>query len=490
MPEHKVLLVEDQKSPMRVLRDVLKKEGFQVIVVTSAFDALDELNTEGTDALISAIRLPDMSGCQLSALLRSSRPTETLPIMLVADKGDEKDFWFRAAQASSIVDFREVEFDEGKTIATLKKLLDEAAKKAPPFDKVDDRNVVSGEYGGSDVLRSQRHLMQALLVDRTVASFCRGLIESMDDRAEFMRRFFTFLERTFQADLIGLIYNDPATPWGMYQVKPTVAKPSFEETVGNASKIVEMRANQRMIVSCELQDQGNDIKMTEVLPIRMGGPQVVGALLFGWSGKGVVLDELAKETLAQLKLHMQSVMRVLQHRQEVQALQQQQQYWSSTDQVTGLYNLEFLMGFLNQQLLFSNRHGLPVGVIIVDVDNFLQFNTNLGTEVGDKVLQNIAQKLSTIVRSSDLVARYAGDQFAVVLPNSDIEGAKLVGEKLRAGVEGLQVAGLNGHNLKVTISVGCAEFDKTRDINPETVLRDAKLALGRAKEKGRNCVAV
>ncbi len=488
MPEQKILLVEDQKTPMRVLRDALKKQGYDVIVVTTAFDALDELNMEGAHGVIAAVKLPDMTGCELSALLRSSRATETLPIILVAEKGDEKDFWFRAAQPSAVVDYREVEFDEAKTLTTLKKLLDEAAKKAPPFDKVDDSAVVSGEYSGSDLIRSQRNLISGLLVDRAVATYCRGLIESMDDRVEFMRRFFTFLEKTFQADLIGLIFNDPVAPWGMYQVKPTVARSSFEENVLNAAKIVEMRANQRMIVSCDLQEKGTEVKVTEVLCIRMGGPQVVGALLLGWpTGQGD-LDDLSKETLGQLKLHMQSVMRVLQHRQEVQALQQQQQYWSSTDQITGLYNLEFLMGFLNQQLLFSNRHGLPVGVIIVDVDNFLQFNTNLGTEIGDRVLQNVAQKLSTIVRSSDLVARYAGDQFAVVLPNSDLEGAKLVGEKLRAGVESLQVPGVNG-GYKVTISVGCAEFDKTRDINPETVLRDAKLALGRAKEKGRNCVA-
>lgn len=489
MPEQKVLLVEDQKSPMRVLRDALKKEGLQVTVVTSAFDALDELNTEGADAVIAAIKLPDMSGCQLSALLRASRATENLPIILVADKGDEKDYWLRAAHASSVVDYREVEFDEVKTVTNLKKLLDEAAKKPRPFELAEDHSILPGEYAGADLVRSQQSLVGALLIDRSVASFCRGLIESMDDRVEFMRRFFTYLEKTFQADLIGLVFNDPAAPWGMYQVKPAISKTSFEETVTNAAKIVEMRANQRMIVSNELAETGGDIKMTEVLTIRMGGPQVVGALLFGWT-ESRTLDDLAKETLSQLRLHMQSVMRVLQHRQEVQALQQQQQYWSSTDQVTGLYNLEFLMGFLNQQLLFSNRHGLPVGVIIVDVDNFLQFNTELGTEAGDRVLQNIAQKLSTVVRSSDLVARYAGDQFAVVLPNSDLEGAKLVGEKLRSSIEILPIAGLNGHNLKVTISVGCAEFDKTRDINPETVLRDAKLALGRAKEKGRNCVAV
>jgi two-component system cell cycle response regulator len=169
-------------------------------------------------------------------------------------------------------------------------------------------------------------------------------------------------------------------------------------------------------------------------------------------------------------------------------LHSREAYRASIDSLTGLYNLEFLVGFLQQQLLFSFRQRLPVGMAIVDVDNFSKINETYGYEVGDSVLTNVANRILNLTRSSDLIARYGGDQFAVVLPNTDISGARVLAEKIRSEMEIVNFGQDDGKGPKVTVSVGCANFNM-EDLNPETILRDAKLALRRAKEAGRNQIA-
>jgi diguanylate cyclase (GGDEF)-like protein len=86
-----------------------------------------------------------------------------------------------------------------------------------------------------------------------------------------------------------------------------------------------------------------------------------------------------------------------------------------------------------------------------------------------------------------LIARYGGDEFAVVLPNTDVAGARILAEKVRTEVEQLGFVKGGRKGPHVTVSVGCSHFNM-EDLNPETILRDAKLALQKAKEAGRNCV--
>ncbi len=485
MPEQKILLVQDENSPMLTLKSGLAKNGFTVITCTSGFDALDELRSEVGDLVISSVTLPDMNGFQLSSLIKSATLTNAIPVVVVGTREEIEDsFWKRASLSDLIFERIDVEFDEEKAIAQITHLM-----SANTWHKtcLVDTPLIPADLSGSDLVRSYRKMFAHQIMERSVNHLTRSLLEAVNSRVEFMSKFFGYMNRLFGCEITGLMVADQTTPWGIYEISGSVNKSGFEKVISSTNTELQLSEEPRLIIHGDVAEKGTTIKTFEILAVHGVQGETLGAVILGWTTKPT-LDDSMKTLAGMLKAQMMPVFKALFDLQRIQLLTQQQAYSSSVDPITGLYNLEFLNGFLQQQLLFSKRQKLPVGLILLDIDRFLELNSQFGADVGDMVLTTVAKRVGINVRSSDLVARYSGDQLAVVLPNTDLPGSKIVAEKLRAEVEQLTWQRFGDKTLVVTASIGCAAFN-LEDVNPETILRDAKLALNAAKEAGRNNVA-
>jgi diguanylate cyclase (GGDEF)-like protein len=162
---------------------------------------------------------------------------------------------------------------------------------------------------------------------------------------------------------------------------------------------------------------------------------------------------------------------------------------SIRDSLTGLFNRRYLDEFLNQEIHQATRNQYSVGIIMIDIDHFKQFNDTLGHDAGDFVLQEIGKLLKNIIRASDVACRYGGEEMTLILPESSLEDTYLKAEKVREAIAELKL-NYEGKNIEgLTASFGVACFPD-QGITGNSVIQAADAALYRAKAAGRNQVIV
>jgi two-component system cell cycle response regulator len=159
-----------------------------------------------------------------------------------------------------------------------------------------------------------------------------------------------------------------------------------------------------------------------------------------------------------------------------------------TDQLTGLFNRRFLMSQLTPLVLRAAKGGESVALIIADIDYFKRINDSFGHDVGDEVLKEFASRLATNFRPMDVVCRYGGEEFVIIMPNTRADYAALIAERLRRHVAGSPFPVRAGkERIDVTVSLGVSATALATD-TAETLIKRADTALYRAKELGRNRV--
>lgn len=160
----------------------------------------------------------------------------------------------------------------------------------------------------------------------------------------------------------------------------------------------------------------------------------------------------------------------------------------STDTLTGLHNYRYFTEVILKEIERSQRTGLPTTLMMLDADHFKGINDQWGHETGNQALQLIATSIQNNVRQLDLACRYGGEEFAVILPSTDIATSIQVAERIRQAIENAHI--MSGENcIKLTISIGISSYaGKRNDDNWHKLVERADQELYRAKEQGRNQV--
>ncbi len=154
-----------------------------------------------------------------------------------------------------------------------------------------------------------------------------------------------------------------------------------------------------------------------------------------------------------------------------------------TDGLTGLYNHRFIFERLEEETAKVSRYGRPLSLIMIDIDNFKRVNDTFGHRFGDEVIQSVSHAIMANIRKTDIAGRYGGEEFLVLLPETDVKAARVVAEKIRNTVSQLRFA---DPHVSVTVSAGVAEAEKSETYESLINRADAKLYL--AKRNGKNRV--
>ena len=159
---------------------------------------------------------------------------------------------------------------------------------------------------------------------------------------------------------------------------------------------------------------------------------------------------------------------------------------AETDDLTGVWNKRYFRRQLPTEVERARTFGVPLSLLLFDIDDFKQINDSLGHVIGDVVLSELCGAVRESLRPTDAVVRFGGDEFALILPHTDLAGAKAVADRVMSRVRALTIPTDEEASVQCSISMGLAEFSRDEDASASDLVRRADACLYEAKRQGKN----
>jgi diguanylate cyclase (GGDEF)-like protein len=211
-------------------------------------------------------------------------------------------------------------------------------------------------------------------------------------------------------------------------------------------------------------------------------------------GKKKKLEKLASTGVTEIDLlneNFNNMVKKLDERTkkliEVEAKRELQEHLANIDALTGAYNRRFLSNFTESYLKIVKREKSIFSLMIVDIDDFKFVNDTYGHNVGDEILILLVDQMKDLLRENDIIVRFGGDEFIVLLPDTNQENTINVANKLLEKINEIRCP-FKDEFVSITVSIGTAEYNKN-DENIESIIRRADESLYTSKHKGKNTVS-
>ena len=446
----RILVVDDIDANVRLLRAKLEAEYFEVLTACDGPSAISMAQSERPDMVLLDVMMPGMDGFEVCRRLRADPTTEHIPIVMVtALDGRRERLTGLDAGADDFLN-KPIDdvtlFARVRSLARLKQMIDELREREASGRRL---GVIEGASGrlsrtgariviADDNERQSRRIADELSIDH------RPVRETDPEKALASAR--------ARADL--LIVNTASRGFDGLRL---AAQARSDETLRHLPilAIVEPEEKARAIKALELGV--NDILSRPVDP-----------------------EELSARvrTLVRQKRYTDYLRSTLDLSMEA----------AVTDLLTGLHNRRYMASQAASLVKRAALGGEPVSALLVDIDHFKRINDTFGHDVGDEVLREFAVRLATNVRAIDLACRYGGEEFVVIMPDTQLKDALRIAERLRLHVAGtpFRAPGIVDP-LSVTVSVGVACTMSSGE-TVDSLMKRADAALYDAKTHGRNQV--
>lgn len=449
----RVLVVDDVFANIRLLEARLTAEYFTVISAMSGPQAIDICERGECDIVLLDVMMPGMDGYEVCRRLKNSPATAHLPIVMVTALDSPSDR-LQGLQAGAD-DFLTKPINEMalltrvRSLVRLKHLTDELRARAVGSKGLglpDPLSIAAAEDG-----RNGRILM-------------------IEDRANAAERMAAPLAQHHVVECEALAEN----------AIPRLNESGFDLVI--LSLGLQSVDPLRIVSEIRARDRFRNLPIL-VLAEAMDDPRLARGIDMGVNDylmRPVDRNELIARASTQIrkKRYQDRLRENLQASMEL----------AIVDPLTRLHNRRFLQTKLSSLMSDELARGTAISMLVIDIDYFKQINDRYGHDAGDEVLKECAERFRKLVRSIDIVARFGGEEFVIVMPDTETFAAQRIAERVRQAIESKMFSAANGaQSIPVTASIGVATSMGGR-LGPDDLFKEADKALYEAKRGGRNCV--
>ncbi len=447
----RVLVVDDVLANVKLLEARLSAEYFEVVTAMNGIEALAICEKAECDIVLLDVMMPDMDGFEVCRRLKANPATHHIPVVMVTALDHPSDR-VRGLEAGAD-DFLTKPVSDVALIARVRSL----ARLKMMTDELRMRAVTSKEIGiqEMDVFADGGRAGRILIVDDRQSSHERIAAMLADEHVVEV-----------EANSSDALFHAAEGNYDLVIVSLALEK--FDALrLCSQIRSLERTRNVPVLAVCEPDDNARMVRGLEI---------GVNDYLM----RPIDRNELMARARTQI--------RKKRYTERLRDNVQQSIEMAITDALTGLYNRRYMETHLSSLVEQAASRGKPLTALVLDIDYFKSVNDTHGHDAGDDVLREFATRIKKSIRGIDLACRFGGEEFVIIMPETDMGVATIVAERLRRRIASERFPIQQGTNsLEVTISIGLATLDAADD-NAGSILKRADQALYRAKRDGRNRV--
>jgi diguanylate cyclase (GGDEF)-like protein len=460
MAGEKILLADDDRLMLGMLKEYLSGRGYAVEAAGNGNEALNAIKTGKFHLALFDLKLPGLSGLELLAHVKQHSP-DTEVILFTGYAGLDTAIQALRLGAYDYLLKSEVRFAELQAVlerALERRRLAQANREL--LDHLQEAQEELKKRRAAELVQIRR-IGEALAGPLAWEQLVQGLLNLMWEGLSLT---------ALGVEVYGL--GEDLTQ--AYRCQPGLGEAVFED--------FQTGLKERLQLALKTHYQ-HGFREPAAVCDSASRAMPLPAMLFGDIRAGEVLAMVAAGREAPFSAEEAELFRIFNLQGEAALknllLFEQVKCLAIRDGLTGLYNHRHFWELLNREVELARRYGRPLSLLFLDIDDFKNINDTLGHPQGDLVLKKLAAYLEGSVRQADLVCRYGGEEFVVVLSQTSPEQGRVLAERLRSGIAG---------ELKITVSIGLAGLEPGMDA--ENLVKVADAALYRAKQSGKNRVCV
>ncbi len=533
----KILIVDDKPENLLSLEILFEKEPYEIVKASSGNEALSRIISHDFAVVLLDVQMPGMDGFETAQLMRSNKKTEHVPIIFVTAISKEKKNIFKGYE-SGAVDylFKPLDADILKNKVNIfidlnrqKRIIENKNKQLKDANKIiveqqksiveEERIKVLLQMAGATAHELNQPMM-SLLDNIESLHKAGGSPEKMSvyiSAIEESGRLITDIVKRIQ-----FIRHDRAKDYpGSADVRDVnqmqdilwvededITFTVFSKMLSKKLKTSVTRAKTIKEARIKLSENNYDFTILdlklpdgdslELLNIMKEQEIKIPVLVLTGYGDDAIAARciqagahayLPKGNISVDELHknIESAFEKFCLDQEMEKAVEKMAEMATRDELTDLYNRRYMQEIFEREFKRSSRYGSDLSCMILDLDNFKQVNDTYGHACGDFVLKKFAKIMGQSIRDSDYAFRYGGEEFMLLLPQTNINGAHIAAEKVRNACESAEYS-FDDFTLHVTVSIGIASVKSCLPGQARDMMAFADKALYRAKADGRNCV--